>query len=141
MTKVRTTVHALAVLALYAIAFGMARFDQTRNKFVRGDSVAPLASASRSGTGNSGWLNCEDFDLLSLTLDITVDNFTTLDVVVDTASDGAGANSRAAGNSPFPQQAGVASVRRTFHGLDRFYRVSWTMVGTSGTFSVTGDGK
>lgn len=119
----------------------MARFSSLLGKFVRGADVTPVASASRSASSNSGWLNCEEFSTLVLTLAVTVDNFTTLDVVVETASDGSGTNSRAADGSPFSQVSGVATARKSFTGLDKFYRVAWTLVGTSGTWSVSGEGK
>jgi len=119
----------------------MARYSSTLNKFVRGDDVAPVPSASRAASGNSGWLSCEEYSTMVLTLAITVDNLTTLDVVVETADDMAGTNPRAVTGSPFAQQTVVSSTRKTFSGFDTAYRVTWTLVGTSGTFSVTGYAK
>jgi len=117
------------------------RYSSTRGKYVRGGDVVPVASQSRSASGNSGWLSCEEYNTLVLTLAVTVDNFTTLDVVVETAEDSSGTNTRAAGGSPFSQKSGVSTERKSFTGLDKFYRVSWTLVGTSGTWSVSGEGK
>jgi len=112
---------------------------------VRGDSVTSVASAARTTTADSGWLNCEEFSSLVLTLDVTAASGTTptLDVVVSTASSAAGANTRAATGSPFAQRTAVAAERKSFTGLDQYYRVAWTVGGTSPsfTFSVSGDGK
>lgn len=120
----------------------MARYSTSQGKYVRGRDVTPVPSAARTASGDSGWLSCEDLNALVLTLAITVDNFTTLDVVVQTADDASGTNARAADGSPFAQQSGVqAGLRKVFYGLDSFYRVSWTLVGTGGTWSVTGFGK
>lgn len=117
----------------------MARYSDTLGKWVRGDDVVPVPSASRSASGDSGWLSSEEYRQLALTLDITVDTFTTLDVIVETASSAAGANTATVAS--FAQQSGVATVRKIFTGLDKFYRVRWTLVGTSGTWSVSGEGK
>lgn len=116
----------------------MARHSGNLNKHVRGEDVTPVASTARVASGNSGWLNAEEFDSLVLTLDVTVDNFTTLDVIVEEASDSVGTNSRAASGSPFAQVAGVATARKSFQIADKYYRVAWTLVGTGGTWSVSG---
>ncbi len=80
-----------------------------------------------------------------MTLGVTAASGTTptLDVVVSTASDSTGSNTRAATGSPFAQKAVVSTERKSFTGLDQYYRVAWTVGGASPsfTFSVSGDGK
>jgi len=117
----------------------MARYSGNLGKWVRGEAVTPAASASRDASGDSGWLNSEEFATLVLTLDVTGDNFTTLDVDGDTASDDQGTDLRTVGS--FTQAAGVTAERLSFPGLDKFYRVAWTLVGTDATFSVAGEAK
>jgi hypothetical protein len=127
----------------------VARYSSTLNRFVRGDSITPVASAARTANGDSGWLDSDDFHAAVFLLNITVvgnDANETLDVVVETASSAAGANTRAVTGSPFAQKTqpgGVTSERKSFGGFDSFYRVRWTVGGTTPafTFSVSGDAK
>lgn len=134
--------------ALWALA-AMPRWDNALKRYVRGSALAPAPSAARAANGDSGWLNCEDFDSMTLELAVTAvggDANETLDVVVETAKDAAGANTRAAQGSPFAQKTqpgGVQTERKTFSALDAYYRVRWTLAGTTPTFtfSVLGDSK
>lgn len=137
-----------ALLALYALV-AMPRWSSALNRWLRGESITPAASAARVASGDSGWLDAVDFSSLVLKLDVTAvggDANETLDVVVETASTSGGANTRAAVGSPFAQRTqpgGVASEQKTFSGIDDFYRVRWTLAGTTPafTFSVAGIGK
>lgn len=123
----------------------MARYSSTLNQFIAGDELTPVASAARTTSSDSGWLNCEKYSTLRLILDVTARSGTspTLDVTVFTADDSSGTNARAATGSPFAQKTNVAAERKTFTGLDAYYRVAWTVGGTtpSFTFSVSGIGK
>ena len=75
----------------------MSRRSDTLNKQVVGDDVTPVASASRSASGNSAWLSAEDYRSLALKLDITVFAMTDLDVSIEEASDASGTDGRLVG--------------------------------------------
>ena len=125
----------------------MGRWVETLKRFVAGDDVVPVASAARTTNGDSGWIDGEQYNALVLTLAVTAvggDANETLDVVVETASDNAGANTRTIGTfAQRTQPQGATSVRISAPGVDRFYRVRWTVGGTTPafTFSVSGEGK
>jgi len=115
--------------------------NATLNKQVRGDVVTPAASAARTATGDSGWLEADEYRNLSLTLATTAKTGTpTLNVTVETRENSSD-SARSLGT--FAQQTDVASERKTFVGLDRQYRVVWTIAGGSPniTFSITGIAK
>lgn len=125
----------------------MPRYSSVLGRYVRGEAVTPVPAATRSTNSDSGWLPCDDFDTVILTLAVTAQTGSspTNDVVVQTA-DAAQGNVRAAGGSPFAQKTGTgaSSERKSFTGLDAYYRVGWTIGGTgspSSTFSVTGEAK
>lgn len=122
----------------------MGRYSSALRRFVKGASVTVAASAAKTATGNSGWLNAEDYQALSLTLDVTAHAGTTptLDVSVETAEDSSGTRSRTVGS--FTQVTTTnGTQRKSFGPLDRYYRVVWTIAGTtpSYTFSLVGDAK
>lgn len=125
----------------------MPRWSTSRNAFTRGEDVTPVAAAARTANGNSGWLDALAFGQLSLTLAITAvggDSNETLDVKVETASDSSGTNARdVASFAQATQPGGATTQRKTFAGLDDYYRVSWTVGGTTPafTFGVSGTGK
>ncbi len=121
----------------------MPRFSSALNRFLRGESVTPVASAARTANGDSGWLSSELFDTASFLLDVTAASGTapSLDVILETASTVAGANTRTVAS--FAQKTAVSSERKTFSGFDQYYRARWTVGGTSPnfTFSVAGETK
>lgn len=121
----------------------MPRFTENLKKWVRGDSLTPVASAARTANGDSGWLNSEEFVALILKLDVTAASGTTptLDVHIDTAEDSSGTNNRLVAS--FAQKTGVSAERKSFAGLDKYYRVRWVVGGTTPnfTFSVAGESK
>jgi hypothetical protein len=122
----------------------VARYSNFLKKYVRGNDVTPVASAAKAVNGNSGWLNAEEFSSLALSLAVSAHAGTapTLDVIVETASDDQGADSRQVG--AFTQKTANVTERKSFAGLDKFYRVAWTVGGTAGptfTFSVSGQSK
>lgn len=125
----------------------MARWITALNRWVRGESVTPVASAARTTNGDSGWIDAAAFNSLALTLAVTAvggDANETLDVVVETASDNAGANTRTIGTfAQRTQPQGATTVRISAPGVDAYYRVRWTVGGTtpSFTFSVSGEAK
>lgn len=139
---------------------GMARPNGAGTRFLKGRTIQTAAAGARPGevdglgvpnpitaTGNSGWLNCEDISdlILSLTVGGPVTGTTpTLDVLVETAGDAAGTlGVRTLGT--FTQKTAVTAVeRKSFAGLDAYYRVRWTVGGTTPSFgavTITGEGK
>jgi hypothetical protein len=103
--------------------------------------ITLAASAARTATGTGSAVEMGDSGILRLTLDITAASGTTptLDVAIQTSQDGSTGWTTVAS---FAQQTGVATVRKVFAGFDRYARASWTIAGTtpSFTFSCVGDG-
>ena len=96
------------------------------------------ASAARTANGNGNVAEPGDRGVARLTLNITAASGTspTLNVTVQTSHDGV--TWRSAGS--FTQATGVSVQRATFN-IDRFVRATWTVGGTtpSFTFSLTGE--
>lgn len=119
----------------------MGRWVATLNRFVRGEDVTPVASAARTTSGNSGTLDAESFGVASLLLDVTAASGTTptLNVTVEESDDGT--TWRQVGT--FAQKTAVSNERKSFAISAPKYRVTWTIGGTtpSFTFSVTGSAK
>ena len=118
----------------------MARFSSLLNRYVRGDTVTPVASAARSASGNSGQLEA-DFVAFDFLVDVTAvaGGTPSLTVSIEESSDGTTWNALVTG-------AAITAVgTQRLRGVvqRRFYRVVWTITGTgpSFTFSVTGDTK
>lgn len=104
------------------------------------DDVTLHASATRTATGNGTAVALGDKAALRLLLDVTAASGTTpsVTVTVETSFDGS-TNWLSLGS--FAAKTAVASERKTFGGCDRYVRVTWTISGTtpSFTFSVTGE--
>lgn len=145
---------ALVVLAL------LVRPNTAGTRNLKGRTIQTAAAGARPGevdglgvpnpiiaNGNSGWLDCQDISdlILSLTVGGPVTGTTpTLDVVVETAGDAAGTlGVRTLGS--FTQKTAITAVeRKSFAGLDAYYRVRWTVGGTTPSFggvTITGEGK
>lgn len=96
-------------------------------------------SAARTATATGSSFELGDRGVLRLLLDVTAASGTTptLDVTVQTSYDGSTWRSVAA----FTQATAITSERKSFAGCDRFVRVSYTIGGTtpSFTFSVSGE--
>jgi hypothetical protein len=96
-------------------------------------------SAARTATGSGSALELGDRGTLRLILTVSAASGTTptLDVTVETSFDGS--TWRSAGT--FAQRTSAASERKSFPGCDRFVRISYTIGGTtpSFTFSVSGE--
>lgn len=115
----------------------MGRWSKDTNQYASGSDVSLLDPGTvKTATGNSGWLNSEQFRTAILELAVTAASGTTptLDVTVDTAKDNAGTNSRSLG--AFTQKTGVSNERKSFPGLDNYYRVTWTIGGTTPSFTL-----
>ena len=119
----------------------MARFLQALNKFVRGSDLAPVASAARTATGNSGALDASEFGVASLFLNVTAASGTTPNLVVSVEESDDGTTFRSVG--AFAAKTAAGTERKSFAISAPYYRVVWTITGTtpSFTFSVTGTAK
>lgn len=147
---------ATAVVGVLAIALlaGLPRWDNTKKQFVGGVDAVSVAGIPSvvTASGSSGWLSSTDISTLNLLLAIAgavTGTTPTLDVLVETSDSPTGAtNVRTIAS--FAQKtaasaAGAGNERKTFAGLDDYYRIRWTIGGTaSPTFngvSITGSGK
>jgi hypothetical protein len=116
----------------------MGTFQNPRTgQFADIDDVELAASAARTATGQGAAVALGDRGTLRLLLDVTAASGT-LDVTVETSFDGA-TGWRSLGT--FAQKTAVASERKSFSGCDRYVRATWTVGGTtpSFTFSVVGE--
>lgn len=113
-------------------------YTRSDGTYVHTETFPAVASAARTATGSSPAVEVGALAALrGLLLDITAASGTspTITVAVETSSDSA--TWYTVGS--FAQRTGVASERKSFSGLDRFVRLTWTIGGTtpSFTFSVT----
>lgn len=101
-------------------------------------SLTLVASAPRTATANGAAVEVADKGVARLLLDTTAVSGTTptLDVVIQTSQDGT--TWRAA--HTFTQATAIGQQRASFT-VDRFVRATWTVDGTtpSFTFAVTGE--
>ena len=106
---------------------------------VHGESVTLAPSGARTASGQGSTVPTGDLDPARLTLDVTAASGTTpsLTVNVQHSSDGA----TWVTHSSFAAKTATGTERKVFAGLDRYVRASWTITGTtpSFTFSVTGE--
>jgi hypothetical protein len=125
-------------------------YDSVLNRYIRGDTFggtegnlpALLASAARTTTGTGAGVYVPQYDMAVLTLVISAVSGTTpnLTVSIDTSPD----NSTWTAIAAFAAQTTTTSgVRKQFSGVDQYIRASWTITGTtpSFTFAVTGIAK
>lgn len=113
-------------------------YTKADGRYANVHPITPAASAARTANGNGSSIELGDRAVARLKLDVTAASGTspTLDVTVQTSRDGA--TWYTAGT--FTQRTGVASEEKVF-AIDRFVRASWTVGGTSPsfTFSVAGE--
>lgn len=106
----------------------------------RSMDVTLHASAARTANGTGPVVEVAEYDTLRLLLDVTAAAGTspTLGVEIQTSFDGT-TDWRSLGS--FAQKVGVSSERKSFSGADRFVRASYTIGGTSPsfTFSIAGE--
>lgn len=97
------------------------------------------ASAARAVTGSGDAVEVRDNRTVVATLDVDAASGTTpaLDVTLETSADGA--TWRTLGT--FAQKTAAGVERKSFPGADRFVRATWTIAGTtpSFTFSVVAE--
>ena len=106
---------------------------------ISGEAVSLVPSAARAASGNGSPVVMGDRDVLRLTLSVTAASGTTpsLTVTIQHSADGVTWTN----HSSFAAATAVTSERKVFGGIDRFARASWTVTGTtpSFTFSVSGE--
>lgn len=106
---------------------------------IAGEGVTLVGSGVRTATGNGGAVVMGEHSTLRLTLDVTAASGTTpsLTVNVQHSADG----STWTTHSSFAAKTAAGTERKVFAGLDRYARASWTISGTSPsfTFSVAGE--
>jgi hypothetical protein len=125
-------------------------YDPVLNRYIRGDTFggtegnlpALVASAARTATGSGAGVYVPQYDMAVLTLVVSAVSGTTpsLTVSIDTSPD----NSTWTAIAAFAAQTTTtAGVRKVFSGVDQYIRASWTISGTtpSFTFAVTGIAK
>lgn len=114
-------------------------YEKANGEWADTEDVELASSAARTATGDGSSVEVGDRGVVRLLLDVTAASGTspTLDVTVETSFDGT--TWRQAGT--FTQQTAVGTERKSFSGLDRFVRVTWTIGGTtpSFTFEVSGE--
>lgn len=102
--------------------------------------VSLAASAARTATGSGTAVALGDLGTMRLVFDVTAaaGGTPTLDVTVETSYDGS-TGWRSLGT--FAQKTAAGTERKSFAGCDRFVRATWTIGGTtpSFTFSITGE--
>lgn len=121
----------------------MGRNSDNLHKYVRGNDETPVSSSARTVTGNSGWINAEEMTQLVLLANVTARSGTTptLDILVEEAQDSSGTNNRTVGS--FTQFTNTGTQRKSFAIADKYYRITWTIGGTtpSFTFDISGHSK
>lgn len=100
-------------------------------------SITPLASAARTTSGVSSATDIGSATTADLTLDVTVDDGTTLTVTIETARTSTATTWTTVVG--FAAATSVSSQRVVYAGLSRYIRVRWVIVGTGFTFGVSGD--
>lgn len=117
-------------------------YRMTNGRWAAVAAITLADSALRSSNSASSALEVGTATVANLTLTVTAKAGTnpTLDVVIQTSVDGSTWRTVAA----FTQATDVTAERKSFSGLDRYTRASWTIGGTSSpsfTFSLAGDVK
>lgn len=115
----------------------MGSFDATG--FIAGERrvVNPSTAVTGAGTGTAV-TPTEEFQTARLTVDVTAVGGTTPSLVVTLQTSRDKTTWSDVGS--FPAATGVGQVHKSFSGLDRYCRVTWTLGGTAptATFSVSG---
>jgi hypothetical protein len=120
----------------------MSYIDPTSREYVEAKEVTFLASAARTATTSSDWIDIGSAHTLRVLLACTALSGTdeTLDVSVTTRYDANDASPRTVGS--FTQLTAAGTVRKEFAGLNRQVRVTATLGGTdtpSFTAAITGE--
>jgi hypothetical protein len=107
------------------------------NRELVGESVVLAPSSVRTAAGSGPSVDTGERSTLRLTLNVTAASGTSpsLTATIEHSADG----STWRPHSSFAAATAVATERKTFGGIDRYVRVTWTLTGTSFTFSVSGE--
>jgi hypothetical protein len=107
---------------------------------IYGDPITVLPSTTATASGNGGAVPSGPYNTFRLTLDVTAASGTTpsLTVTIQTSADGSTGWTTL--GTAFNAATAVSNQRKVLSGADRFVRASYTISGTtpSFTFSVTG---
>ena len=103
-----------------------------------GDPVVLAPSTPRTASGDGAPIDTGERSTLRLLLSVTAVSGTTPSATVNIQQSADGTTWRA--HSSFAAATGVSTERKTFGGIDRYVRATWTISGTtpSLTFSVSG---
>lgn len=116
-------------------------YSTTLGRALRQRPATLHASAARTATGSGTGVELGDSGALILTLDVTDASGTTpsMTVSVETSED----NSTWRTLGSFTAKTAAGAERKSFPGVDQYARATWTITGTtpSFTFTVTGDAK
>ena len=106
----------------------------------KGRTTTLASSAARTATGTGAAVEVADRGSVRLLLDVTAASGTTptLDVTIETSYDG---STGWTSLGTFTQKTAVSSQRKNFGGADRFVRASWTIGGTTPSFTFSVDGE
>lgn len=115
----------------------MPTWNSTLNKYSRGETLTPVPSAARTTSANSGGLTAGfvSFDFLVTTTALTGGG--TVTVTVEESSDNSSWTA-VAGASSGAVSTIQAAARVRGIVVRQWYRIVWTVSGTSITFSVSG---
>lgn len=109
------------------------------NAYYEGDPVVLAPSAARTTSASGTPQATGHFVVIRLNLVVTAVTGTTpsMTVIIETSMDATNWNQV----GTFPAVTTTGTTRRSVGGLDRFVRVSWTITGTtpSFTFAVSGE--
>lgn len=113
-------------------------YVESDGTYVNTEAFPPVVSAARTATGSSAAVETGQWDVLrGLLLDVTAVSGTTptLTVTVETSADSSTWYTVAS----FVQRTAAGTERKSFPGLDRWARLTWTVGGTtpSFTFAIT----
>jgi hypothetical protein len=99
--------------------------------------LAPSAARTASGSGPGLQMGAKSTARLDLAVTAAAGTGPTMTVTIEHSHDG----TTWVAHSAFPAVTAAGTVRKVFGGLDNYVRATWTMGGTtpSFTFSVSGD--
>lgn len=135
MSTILNLIRALAVVAALAL---MPRWNPTGNRYTRGEDAAnTVASGARTANGNSGTLDASGFSQLAAYLNVTAVSGTTPSMTVTVEESHDGTTWRTVGS--FAAKTAVSNERKSFSIAESYYRYTWTITGTTPSFTFTID--
>lgn len=99
------------------------------------DVKALLSSATYSGAGASSGFNVEAYTEAQILVEVTAESgASTLDIIIETSPD----NATWYTHTTIAQITAIGKVRQAITNFGKYVRVSYTVGGTSFTYSITG---